>query len=246
MTTASFDNIFALFYTLYRAESVLPVGAGLPAASWDDEYIIAMRFANEAVGYWATYDNTYWRDLFETNLNDGSGDQTLSTGVNAYLAPDNMKECGGFIKIKDSTGASIKNIPIIEPQDVQFRSDTGSYAYFTGDPNNGFTLNIGGTVDSSLNGKSIDYVYYKKPTEFESGSDVTECPDAEFIVHRALAWRLKASRNPFWEDSLKDSENAAKIMKMANDSGNWASPWSVPDRSGAQFGSSSGGGSSIF
>jgi hypothetical protein len=57
-----------------------------------------------------------------------------------------------------------------------------------------------------------------------------------FIVHRMLANRYRVSRNPFYTDALRDAENALGKMKMANDSGNWADPWSVQDRSGTNWG----------
>lgn len=238
MTTPSFDNIFSLFYTLYRAEATVPV-------STDDEYAIALRFANEAVARWSNYDGTYWKELFTTLVAEGEG-TVLSTGVTTYDAPENFREAGGFIKVLDANGNSVRNYPIIDPQEAQFRTDATHYAYFTGDPGNGVTLNINPSPDAAINGLRLDYVYYKKPTEFASGGDVTECPNVEYIVHRMLAMRYRASRNPYYQDAMNDAEDALKIMQMDNNSGSWANPWRLADNSGAQFGASSGGGSSFF
>lgn len=234
-----FDAIFEAYYTQYRVEADIPLAT-------DDEYVIAMRLANEAVNRWSNYDNTFWRELFDTNQSDGSGSQTIKTGVTIYDAPDNMQSYGGFIKVTDAAGNTLRTYPILEPQDAQFRTDSSSYAYFTGDPNNGFALNINPAPDSAINGMKMNYVYYKQPTLFTTGTDVSEMGRPYFIVHRMLANRFRGSRNPYASDAKNDAEDVLKTMQMINNSGSWGDPWKMADNSGAQFGDSSGGGRSIF
>lgn len=230
MTTGTFDNIFTAFYTLYRAEATVP-------GSTDDEYVIGMRFANEAVARWATYDNTYWRNLFTTaQTNSTGGVVTITAGTASYAAPTAFKEAGGFIKIKNASSQTVLRYPIIEPQEAQFRNDNSKYAYFTTAAGGGATLHLNPTPDSSMTGQLIDYVYYAKPTEFTTGTSTTECPNVEFIVHRMLGMRFRASRNPYYQSAMDDAEDALKIMKMDNDSGNWAHPWRVADNSGSTWG----------
>lgn len=224
-----FDQIFTAYYSLYRAEAVVP-------ESTDDEYIVGLRLANEAVKRWANYDNTYWKELFNTLQNADDGTKTIAASTTAYDAPSDMKEAGGSVKIQDSDGNTLRHYPIIEPQEAQFRTDEGTYAYFTGNVADGFILNLNPTPDSSIVGKSIDYVYYKQPTEFESGDDTTEMKNPYFIVNRMLANRFRATRNPFYTSALRDAEDTLKVMKMENDSGTWANPWKVADNSGAIWG----------
>lgn len=303
MTTSTYDNIFTLYYRLYRAEADVP-------SSTDDEYVIGLSLANEAIARWANYDGTYWKDLFTTLQTDGGGDQTITTATTAYAAPGNFREAGGFIKVKDSSGNTIQTYPIIEPQEAQFRDDNSTYAFFTKGKlyystgtasqsgatvtgvgttftsamvgmqiefasgevatitafgsttsltvspsqtvasttfrivNTGFTLNLNPGPPSSLNGLDLDYVYYKKPTELTTGLSQTECPNSEFIVHRMLANRFRASRNPYYSSALRDAEDALRIMKMDNDSGNWSNPWKLADNSGSTWGR--GGPGSFF
>ena len=225
-----FNSIFAEFYTLYRAEAQVP-------DEDDDEYTIGLRFANNAINRWANYDSVYWKELFETNQNDGSGAQTIVTAQTEYDAPSNMRESGGFIKALDSSGNVVQKWPILDPQDVQFKDDNSTFAYFTGDPSNGFTLHLNPSPGTSLNGKSIDFVYYKTPTEFEDGDSITEVPNSRFIVQHMLANRFRASRNwTGYQTALRDAEDALKGMKQDNDSGNWANPIKVVDRSGSVWG----------
>ena len=94
MTTPSFTNIFTAYWTQYRGDSDVP-------ASTDDEFTIALRLANEALNHWATYDGTYWKELFTTLQDAADGDQTITTDDKTYSAPTNFLEAGGFVKVKN-------------------------------------------------------------------------------------------------------------------------------------------------
>lgn len=227
----TFDDIFTAFYTQYRAEKDVP-------ASTDDEYTIALRLANEAIRRWENYDGTYWNELFTTAQTGSTGATlTVATGTKTYAAPTAMREAGGFVRIIDlTTGNTLRHYNIIQPPEAQFLNDSAVCAYFTGNPASGFTLHLNPAPDAAVNGKSLDYVYYKKATEFATGTDKTEMKEPYFIVHRVLANRFRASRNPYYTSALRDAEDALKTMQTDNNSGNWADPWKVPDNSGAAFG----------
>lgn len=223
----NFDAIFTAFWTQYRADSDVP-------SSTDPEYIVARRLANEAINHWETYDGTYWRELFTTFAAEEGG--TLSTGITEYDTPDSFQEAGGSVRVLDSNNKVIQTYPIIEPHEAQFKADNATYAYFFGNPTDGYKLKVNPAPDSSLNNKNYDYDLYKTPTEFVSGSDITEMSNPYYIVHRMLANRFRASRNPYYTDALRDAENALAKMKMDNDSGTWANPFQIKDRSGSSWG----------
>jgi hypothetical protein len=233
---ADFDasDLFEQYYVQYRAEAQTP-------ATTDDEYTIFLRLSKEAITRWSNYDATYWKELFTTaQTNSTGGVVALSTGTRTYAAPTAMREAGGFVRIINASGVIQSYLPIVEPQDVQFRNDNAHFAYFTGNPSQGFTLNLNVAPAASENGFLIDYVYYKKPTYFSLTTDKTEMADPYFIVHRCLANRFRASRNPYTNSAKADAENCLQQMKMDNDSGNWANPWKVEDRSGSTWGESWG------
>src|ERR1035437_10042712 len=228
-----YNAIFTAYYNLYRNEAQVPDVT-------DDEYTIGMRLANEAINRWSNYDNIFWKELFDTFQNSGDG-TTISTGVTQYDGPGDMKEAGGYVRIIDSGNNTVRSYPIIEPQEAQFKIDRGQYCYFTGDPNNGFTLNINPAPDSAINGMNIECVYYKTPTLITTGSDVPDMANPYFMVHRMLANRFRGSRNPYYQAALRDSEDMLKIMQMENMSGTWANPWKLQDNSGAAFGATQPG-----
>ena len=230
MATFDFNDIFEQYYTLYRGESNTP-------ASTDDEYLVALNLSKEAITRWANYDGTYWKELFTTaQTNSTGGVVTVTAGTSSYAAPTAMREAGGFVKLKDADGYTVQSYQILEPEQVQFRNENATYAYFTGDPNNGFTLHLNPAPDASLDGLSIDYTYYKKPTYFTTGTDKTEMADPMFIVHRMLANRFRVSRNPYYNSAKIDAEDCLKTMQADNNSGNWANPWSLVDNSGSVWG----------
>lgn len=225
----TWSEIFTAYYSQYRAESDIPT-------STEDEYTVAMRLANEAINRWSNYDNTLWQELFTTLQESGDGDLTIATGTTEYATPDDMTMVGGNVWVTNSDGRRVKTYPILSPEEAQFKGDMSTYAYFTGDPSNGYTLHLNPSPDSTLNGLSMNYVYYKKPTLFTTGADVTEMSDSYFIVHRLLANRFRSSRNPYYGSAKQDAEDALKTMQLKNNSGNWANPWSVKDKSGSAWG----------
>jgi hypothetical protein len=229
----TFDDIFAAYYALYRAEADTPL-------STDDEYTVALLLAKEAIARWSAYDGTYWKELF-TTLQDSAQVlpalvTTISTGVSAYDAPTDMKEAGGFVRVLSANGSTQQTYPIIEPQEVQFKSDMATYCYFTGNPNTGYVMHLNPAPTDNLNGLEFDYTYYKKPTVLVAGTDSPDMADPMFIVHRILANRFRVSRNPYYSSAKLDAEEALKVMKMDNDSGSWANPWTLPDNSGSVWG----------
>jgi uncharacterized protein YhfF len=226
----TFDDIFEAYYTQYRAEADIPTSS-------EDEYPVAMRLANEAVSRWANYDNTMWQELFSTLQLSGDGDTVIEAGTTEYAAPDDMKLPGGDIIIFNSNGSRAATIPLVPVEETQFMGDQASYAFFIGDPNNGFTLNLNPAPGVTLDGLGINYTYYKKPTLFTAGADINEMGDPYFIVHRMLANRFRSSRNPYYSSAKSDAEDALRTMQLTNNSGNWANPWSLPDHSGSTWGS---------
>jgi hypothetical protein len=224
------DDLFAAYYVQYRTEADTP-------NSTDDEYIIFTGLSKEAIYRWSNYDNTFWKELWNTLQISQDGDLVIGDGQTEYATPEDMRIAGGKIRLFDAQGLTQARIPIIEPQDVQFQPDNRVYAYFIGDPNNGFTLNINPEPPTNWVGLNMNYIYYKKPTILVDGTDFTEMSQPYFIVHRALANRFRGSRNPYYTSAKNDAEDVLKTMQMENNSGTWADPWKMADNSSGRFGS---------
>jgi len=226
----TFTEIFTAYYQLFRGEATVP-------ATTDDEYVLALTLANRSLNRWASYDATYWKELWDTNQNNGTGAQTITTGGSTYSAPTNMREAGGFIEIKDSSGNTVRMYPIIDPQEVQFRDKNAQYAYFTGNPSQGFTLNLNPAPDAAISGYDIDYAYYKTPSEYTADASESEIPNPWYLVHDMLAQRVQIERNyGGYQIAKRDAEEHLKNMQQDNNSGTWANPWALADNSGTAWG----------
>lgn len=101
---------------------------------------------------------------------------------------------------------------------------------------NGWKLNLNPAPTADINGMDIDYVYYKKPTEITSGETVPDMSNPRYIVHRMLANRFRASRNPYYASANKDAEDALRMMQGDNNSGTWTNPPVMSDTSGSSWG----------
>lgn len=226
-----YDSIFTAYYRLFRGESDVP-------ASTDEEYILGLSLANNGLNRWATYDGTYWKELFtNTGANGAGGTLTIATGDTTYACPTAMREPGGEVKVLNADGTTKFTYPIIESQEAQFQDENATYAYFTGNPSTGFTLNVNPAPTSDLDTLTLRYDYYSKPTEYTTGADVSEISNPYFIVHNMLAQRFQIERNyGGYQVAKRDSEELLKGMQMDNNSGTWANPWSLVDNSGAVWG----------
>lgn len=223
------DSLFSAYYSLYRTEADTP-------ASSDDEYIVFKALSKEAINRWANYDNTFWKELYQTLQRSEDGENKLVSGQNEYTTPEDMRVAGGFLRIYDDNGTTQRRIKIIEPQDTQFQTDTTPYCYFVGNPNSGFTLNINGDIPAEQAGLNMDYVYYKKPVVLTAGNDTPDMSQPYFIIHRSLANRFRGSRNPYYQSAKNDAEDILRTMQIENNSGNWADPWKLADNSSGRFG----------
>lgn len=233
MANMTFSEIYTAFYSLYRGDADVP-------ASTDDEYTVGMRLANEAITRWANFDSTYWKELFTTLQGTTQVSpalvKTITTGDTTYTAPTAFREAGGSVRVLDSNGNTVQTYPIIEPHEKQFKGDSSTYAYFDGNPKDGYVMHLNPAPTANLNGLNFDYDYYKYPTLFTTGTDVTEVPNPYFIVHRMLAQQFRVSRNPYYSSALRDSEDSLKIMQTDNNSGTWSNPWTQSDNSGSSWG----------
>lgn len=221
------EDLFAAYWTLYRGEAEVP-------ATTDPEYTIALNLFKEGVNHWETYDGTVWKELY-AHFKDEEG-TTVTTGTTDYDAPANFKKAEGDVRVLDTNDKTQARYKVIDIREVQFKADGANYAYFSGNPKDGYVLHLSPAPTSALSGMRIDYPYIKRATELVGASDVPEMSDPYFLVHRALANRFRATRNPYTDDAKQDAENSLGKMKVDNDGGSVGDPPSQKDHSGSAWG----------
>jgi len=234
-----FQDIVAEYYTLYRGDNQIPTIT-------DPEWALAANYGNSAIRRWANVDGEEWDELWTDARTEGFSDTYQGTSafpqITTYLCPDNMQRPGGFIQLTDPVSGAFLHVKVLEQRNIGLESGTAPYAYFTGDMNNGFTLNLNFTGNSNV-GWTINWPMYKTPTYFnttlnsdgsfnvlEDGTTITEVPDASFIINYILAYRFRTSRNfPAYQTAKSDAETALKGMQIKNGTGIALNTWNLND-----------------
>lgn len=230
-----FQDIFNEYYTQYRGDSDIP-------GSDDDEWLIAIQLCNQAIRRWDRVDGILWNELFALLSDADDGDTTVVTGLQDYEVPSNFRKPGGWIMFLDSSGGTVKRLKCIQPYESQLYTDSSDYAYFTGDPNNGFTLHLNPAPGTSDSGLTLQYMYYKKPTTLtsaETGTTLLEMNDPNFAVQDMLANRFRNTQKwPAYQTARKDADLTLSNMVNDNAAGTNFNSFKVPDISGdSGFGS---------
>lgn len=227
---ATFNDIFIAYYNLYRGDGSTP-------AVTDPEWTIGLRLANNAIDTWVGNPGFMWNELFTRLQLASSGDKTIVANQTSYQAPSDMNRAGGFVKTSNATTGAYDLIRLYQPWEVQNLDSNTPAAYFTGDPNHGYTLNLQGSFINDQAGWSLDYVYYKNPTQMVDGTSIPEMYDTSFMVNNMLANRFRNSRNwPAYQTALRDAQNSLKNMEAHQNSGTNFNPFTLYDPSGSHVG----------
>jgi hypothetical protein len=224
----NFQDIFATYYTQFRGDSEVPETS-------DPEWTTAIRLANTAIAVWRNVDGVLWNELWSKN-SEGDGSTSLAEGELSYDAPSDFYRPGGFIRLRDGDNNVVDYVKVIDPSEAQANVG-GMYAYFSGSPNLSTQLTFGTAPVASQDGLTIDYDYYRQPTMITDGDSQPDMADPYFIVHRMLADRFRASRNPTgYQTASRDADIALQNMIQRNSMGAPYSGWQIPDFNTGVFG----------
>ena len=233
----NFTEIFTEYYSMYRGQ-----GTSIPVFG-DREYTVAIPLANNAIRKWDRADGSLWRELFvratdQTTVDWATADRTLVDGTVSYAAPTNMRKPPR--KVFFYLSGDYFEVPVIEPEKMAGLSELSRAVSFLGGANTGYTMYITAALATQYAGRSIDYLYFKKPTMFTIATTpaaiVPEMSDPNFIIQDMLVTRHTQSKNGF---GVKVADREAKIalvnMKIEQSSGvpgqsdNWgvANDWGV-------------------
>lgn len=211
----TFKEILTEYYSLYRGQ-----GTSVPAYGRDREYATAVNAANNAIRKWSRADNIIWKELVTTAVINGST-ITIASSTYSYDCPTNMDSYGAFIAIID--GNNTQYVQVIEPH--QLLDDTqGDYACFFGDPNNGYSLKLSSQLVANNIGRTIDFVYIKKPTllptDATADNILVEMSDVNYLIQAMLRSRYTTAKNGFGVSiANKDADDALINMKTRNNMG---------------------------
>jgi hypothetical protein len=178
------------------------------------EYKVARAFLNAGVNRWRYYERTDWKELF-TNLSDATtGSDVTATNTFVYATPDDFVRPTSYVKVGE------RLFKLISPsKSVIYREngDTDAWCYFGGNEKTGYSLYINPLYPLAA-GQTIDYSYYRKPTEFTTPTSVTEMSDPYFLVHYVL-YRLYKNDSEAYKDEFTNAEARLEQMRTNNIAG---------------------------
>lgn len=215
----NFDSIFSTYYIEFRGDNDIPL-------TDDPEYAMGMAFANKAIHRWRQVDGVLWNELWTTRAIADDGDDLIVAGQLVYDAPGDFVSPGGYV-VLGGPDNSTQRLQVVSPEEAQ--TMRGTFAYFIGNPSDGYQLVLSNVADN-IAGYAINYDYYREPTYFSTGSDVTECADPMFIVDMMTADRFRAARNfPAYQTARRDADMSLKNMITRNAMGNPTHGWTIRD-----------------
>lgn len=199
-------------------------------ASGEDDYTLRLGLVNDFIEEWSKEEGVNWRELW-------SQASVSATGADSYdltsVVPD-IDFPGGYVSVTDGTSAT-QYWNVIETQVVaNVTNSSERWCYFTGDPQNGYTLHFNPNAKPSSG--TISFPYYKKATLLVNGSDVPEMSDPSYLVHMVSS-QVLAEDNPADSDKhFTLGQSRLRAMKTRNITPpEWQSN-RLQDRRGVGFG----------
>lgn len=191
---------------LYRGDGDTPSDGD---TKWNHrEYLLAA-----SINLWDNQ-NILWNELWTELADASTGDKTVNASDLEYTMPTNFRSLGAWVRTTSSAGNNTF-YQIIQPETAEQYKNTSTNACFvTGNKSAGYTLTF---LKQPAVGETINYPYYKEPTNPTSTTDVIEMSDPYFAVYFALG---KLHEQDGAGDRAKSAysiaEQKLKVMKTKN------------------------------
>ena len=163
-------------HALYRGDGNTPTDG---STKWNHRE----NLLHAAINIWDSQ-NHLWNGLWTDLASASDGDKTVNASDLAYDMPTDFRFLGNYVR---TTDASSNNTyyKIIKPEDSElYKNTTAPACYVSGNKSSGFVLNF---LQQPTAGDTINYSYYKEPTNPTATTDVIEMDDPYFAVYMSLA-----------------------------------------------------------
>lgn len=217
----NFGEIFAEYFSQFRGQ-----GVTIPTFS-DREYKLAIYLGNNSIRKWDRVDGTLWNELYVRATDNTTDDwasisRTISSATVAYPCPTNMRKPPKEVWFY--AGTNYDRSPVIDIGKLSGLSQLSNAVTFTGSANRGYTMHVTAAMASQLNGRGIDYLYYRKPLMLTIATTPAaikpDMSDPNFMIQDMLTSRYTSAKNGF---GIKVADREAKAalvnMKIENASG---------------------------
>jgi hypothetical protein len=122
------------------------------------------------------------------------------------------------------TGSEYDDVPVHGPEKLAGLSELSNAVVFLGSANTGYTMHMTAALADQLDGRGIDYLYFRKPVKLATATDPSateiDMSDPNFAIQDMLVSRFTNARNGFGVNVASREAKAALInMKIENSSG---------------------------
>jgi len=182
-------------------DQVASVTAG--AEDWD----LRLKYINMAQTEWSQFYD--WQVLYK----EYNTLTSTSTGNTSISLPSDFRKLASFPKVVYD-GTNTSEYEEVRPQERTQKVDTDKYQYIMGNDSDGYTMVINsGNADRQLpSGASIFISYYATAGSLASPTDISPIPDANYLVHRALAYIFQSADDTRFQIELGEADKLLARM----------------------------------
>ena len=172
------------------------------------DWTIRLDVINRSLKDWAeTYD---WDDLHKIH----NGVVSTSTGNASYALPSNFRKLDGYPRIM-SDGSTAYDFPEVNPSNNLRYTDSDKYVSVLGNENDDRVMYIHSSTLAS--GASVQFTYWATPATLATTSQVSEIPDASYLVQRSLYYLYKGREDGrFPEAKVEADRILARMIENQN------------------------------
>lgn len=134
---------------------------------------------------------------------------STSTGNATITMPSNFRKLSSYPKITYD-GTTTAQFPDVLPQEDGQYTNTDKRILCYGNAVEGYSYVVRGAT--MVSGASIMVPYIATPTSLASPANNVECPNADFLVQRTIAYLWEAQEDPRFQQAKADSAQILSNM----------------------------------
>lgn len=194
-------------HALYRGDGSTPTSG---STKWTHRQYLLWA----AINMWKGQ-NILWNELLTTLTNAADGSKTVLADTLQYSAPTDFERLTDYVLTKDANN-KYTYYSIIQPHQADlYLNQSKNCAYISGNKSSGYKVNF---LKQPTVGDTIDYSYYKSPSEPSATTDVIEMADPYFSVYFVLGkLHEQEGAGDRARGAFSMAEQKLDQMKIAND-----------------------------
>jgi len=188
-----------------RMEAI--VGQSVTVTEGDDDWKLRRSYLNRAQRDWS--ERFDWPQLYtEFNSRTSTGSALASISLNRANLTNTFRKLAGFPMFASDIG--VAQYPQIDPNERKRFGATDKYVYILGDPRGGYNMVV--NPATFISGASVFIPYYRSPDSLVSGSDISLCPNPNYLVQQALYYYFQANEDERFQDARAEAERILATM----------------------------------